>query len=656
MKPALLSMLAGVGVTGALVAIASYQAANPIPRTPFADHRPSAYAAPTSEHRTISLLENANRIVIDDPDFDRTIAKLPKESKSFVASKMPNGKHDYLVSVGDEKSTETHRSILTSSRATISFSREPNDESDVGVQVARLTQTNGSSCLVRTTSCGTEASIDIGAAATWETLAQKRSCLSTPTPLAFEAHGDGELIAWGAPHLRVNARARAPYNILWIVIDSLRADAIASLHTDAQDALNQKAPFPALDAALAKMPGLLPNLEALAAESLRFTRAYSAATWTKPGTLAMLSGTRSTLLGVDPTSWNVDARESAALYADHTRLLPALLERHLFNTRAIVANPYIVGTNKLGIDAGFGGVVDFKEKTTGGASIVREAELFVAEHKDDRFFAFVNFNDPHEPWQPAKEMIDRIPVPPEGPSDPGARAYLAEAMRDDAYVGSILRALDANGLRNHTIVVLTSDHGETLSSEHDGVSSFDPISMRYHHQTGAYEETTHVPMVVRLPNVLPAASVSEPVSTVDIVPTILDLEGLSTPPHVTGVSLLSYARGQFPTEPRPIVSEGRAMTAMLLGKMRLIVRYGGAREVTLATGRQRVHIEHQLFDLENDPGERHDLAKERPAEVRRMLDVLESERRGVKPVIPDRDASITDPEMVKMLRQWGYVR
>lgn len=652
MKRALISSIVSLASAGALIGLASHDAANPFPRTFFSDRPSSAYAPAATESGSLALRENFHRIVIDDPNFDREIAKLPKESKTFAALKMPDGKHDYLISTGDETRQETHRSFVTSSRGTISLALDQSQAAELSASVSRLGTSKAS---VRAASCGRETNLELTKPWAWEVLNQKRACISTSLPIVFEARGDEGLIAWGDPRIRVNERPRAPYNIVWIVIDSLRADAIASLHTDAQDARNRDAPFPALDAALAKMPGLLPNIEALASKSLRFTHAYSAGTWTKPGTLAMLSGTRSSLLGVDPVSWSVDSRESSFLYADPSRLLPALLGHHLFDTRAIVANPYIVGTSKMGLDVGFARVIDFKEKATGGASITREAESFLASHREERFFAFINFNDPHEPWQPEKEAVDRIPVPPDGPSDPGARAYLAEVIRDDVYVGSIVRALESNGLRENTIVVLTSDHGETLSSEHDGISAFDPISMRYHHQTGAFEETTHAPLLVSLPRVLPSVAVSEPVSTVDIVPTLLELEGIPVPPHVTGTSLIAYASGHYPLAPRPIVSEGRAMSALLLGKMRLIVREGGAREVTLA-GRQRVHLEHQLFDLESDPGERHDLAKERPEEVKKMLEILESERQGVKPVIPDHDASIGDPEMVKMLRKWGYVR
>ncbi len=99
------------------------------------------------------------------------------------------------------------------------------------------------------------------------------------------------------------------------------------------------------------------------------------------------------------------------------------------------------------------------------------------------------------------------------------------------------------------------------------------------------------------------------------------------------------------------------MAAILDGNMRLIVRYGGAREVTLAGGK-REHIEHQLFDLESDPGERHDLAKERPEVVTRLLRLLDEVRAGASR--PSEGATEinegVDPELVKMLREWGYVR
>ena len=98
------------------------------------------------------------------------------------------------------------------------------------------------------------------------------------------------------------------------------------------------------------------------------------------------------------------------------------------------------------------------------------------------------------------------------------------------------------------------------------------------------------------------------------------------------------------------------MSAILDGPLRLIVRYGGAREVTLAGGK-RVHLEHQLFDLTSDPGERHDLASERPEAVARLVQLLKEAGSGA-PRIQEQASGgrSVDPELIKMLREWGYVR
>ena len=341
----------------------------------------------------------------------------------------------------------------------------------------------------------------------------------------IEASGSGVAL-WGNPVLLTRGPTTLPYNVLFVVVDALRPDAIASFHDDAEDQAKQRAKRPPLEALLPKIPGLLPAIDGLSARGVRFTHAYSNGAWTRPGTLAMLAGARSTELGLDPLPWVLPPDQASRFYASSPPLLPLLLRRAGMQTRAFVNNYFMVGYASVGVDMGFERVDDHRYRTRDTLEITQHATAWMKEHAKDRFFLFCNYNSPHEPWEPPERLKGRVPMPPGGPIDYITRMYLAEAAKDDEAVGQLLAKLDELGLRERTLVVLTADHGETLSSAHDG-KGLDKLQIRYHHAVSNYEETTRIPILFSLPGVLPEGrEVKARVRSIDIAPTILDVLGL----------------------------------------------------------------------------------------------------------------------------------
>src|SRR5207253_3210368 len=128
------------------------------------------------------------------------------------------------------------------------------------------------------------------------------------------------------------------YNVLWVVVDALRPDVIASFHDDAEDAAKQAAPWPPLEALLPKIVGLTPEIDDLAKRGARFTNAYSAGSWTRPGTLAMLSGARSSELGIDTTAWMLMPADVNRFYGSDPPILSLVLRKLGVTTRAFVNN------------------------------------------------------------------------------------------------------------------------------------------------------------------------------------------------------------------------------------------------------------------------------------------------------------------------------
>jgi len=425
------------------------------------------------------------------------------------------------------------------------------------------------------------------------------------------------LAMWGNPVVLARRPTRVPYNVLWIVVDATRADALASFHDDAEDAQKRAAPIPPLEALLPKIPGLTPELDALGTRGVRFTHAYSAASWTRPGTVAMLGGARSTELGLDSLHWQLPDFEVTRFYASDPPLLPLLLRRQGVVTRAFVNNYFMVGYAAVGVDLGFEAIADYRFRTRDTGEITTHAVEWLKAHKDERFFVFCNYNSPHEPLDPPSRFLAKVPKPPAGPADSEVAKYMAEVAKDDEAVGVLLRTLDETGLRDHTIVVMTADHGETLSSAHAGTSALDRMKVRFHHSASIFEETTHVPIILSAPGKLPAdTTVSERVRTIDIPPTILELEGLEPAPKMTGRTLTALARHEPDGEPRVVLSEGRGARGLLVGNYRLLTREGKAEVVIF--GDKEVSMPEELFDLSTDPGERKNLAQKLPDKAREM--------------------------------------
>ncbi len=430
------------------------------------------------------------------------------------------------------------------------------------------------------------------------------------------------LALWGNPTILSRRAPKLPYNVLFIVVDALRPDAIASFHDPAVDAAKTSAQYPPLEAFVPKIDGLVPNLDGLAARGVRFTQAYSGGSWTRPGTLSMLSGKRSSELGVETLPWVLPDAETTHYYASEPPLLALLLRRAGAATRAFVNNYFMVGYAPVGVDMGFARVDDHRYRTKDTALVTENAIGWLKANAKSRFFMFCNYNSPHEPWEPPPQFLSRVPAAPAGPKDDVIRRYLAEAAKDDEAIGLLLRTLDELNLREKTLVIVTADHGETFSSAHAGVSLLDKMQVRFHHAVSNFEETTHVPILMALPKVLPEnVAVSARVRNTDLAPTILELLGLEKNGAMTGSSLVPLVHGAKEPDERVVVSEGRGTRAIIAGKYRAIFREGKAQTWTI--GDKQINVAEELYDLEADPGERHNLAHTMPdvvAEMRARLD------------------------------------
>lgn len=252
----------------------------------------------------------------------------------------------------------------------------------------------------------------------------------------------------------------------------------------------------------------------------------------------------------------------------------------------------------------------------------RAVEAIEGYRSDAPLFLVVSFARPHSPYDPPQRLLDiyedrEIPGPAVGDwcaaagrlTDPqknpeaaygdfgeeyvrrSKRHYYASVSFIDEQVGRIVEALRARGMYDDALICFTSDHGDMMGDHH------------HWRKTYAYEGSTHIPFLVKFPAGLkdvPAAGSedSRVVELRDVLPTMLDAAGAEIPREVEGLSLLRQGpwRGWLDLEHATCYSSDNYWCALTDGRWKYVR--------VLSTGGER------LFDLESDPQELHDLASD----------------------------------------------
>jgi hypothetical protein len=294
----------------------------------------------------------------------------------------------------------------------------------------------------------------------------------------------------------------------------------------------------------------------------------------------------------------------------------------------------------------------------------RRALSWLKRNRDRRFFLFFHSYEVHSPFTPRQGHIDRfLPKDAEPPlasvqmtsnsrakpleppwtgwkkfvDSPGSgrtlsqtgiariRAiYDSEIRVTDAYLEKLLAELERDDLLDDTVVVFTSDHGEAFF-EHGRVG-----------HGHLYADNLRVPLILRFPAKLPAnAVVEERVQLADVVPTCLELLGVSVPTGVEGVSLVSRLTRGEPLPERAVISTGH------IAGISYVTPGGGKLIAPLLADHAVGHP--QYFELETDPGELDDRYPEldavRIAQLRREVAVVLEEFHGLHFVFSPRSPS-----------------
>jgi arylsulfatase A-like enzyme len=345
--------------------------------------------------------------------------------------------------------------------------------------------------------------------------------------------------------------------------------------------------------------------------------------------------------------------------------LAEILRTHGYVTGAVVSNFSL--RRGSGFDQGFYTYDDqmddwSKTKWEGmerlAPKTTKAAIAWLTMHAKDKLFLWVHFMDPHYPYLPPppyNTMFSNTPIGEDkwlpfnveltGKSgiEPAAQLgerhelqfyisqYDGEIRSFDHSMGELLQTIRALGLMDKTLIILAADHGEGMG-EHD---------YYFAHHEFLYQELIHVPLLVRFPDHrLAGHIISYPVANVDILPTILETLTIDYPETVRGRHLLS--------------PEARDIYAVTF--------YRGEKAALIASGRKLIENNSQteLYDLEKDPDERMNLAKEVTDEVfttiaqlkQKLEELVRDDRLALGAPV---DWNI-DAEAERKLKALGYVQ
>jgi arylsulfatase A-like enzyme/tetratricopeptide (TPR) repeat protein len=367
--------------------------------------------------------------------------------------------------------------------------------------------------------------------------------------------------------------------------------------------------------------GVAPALDRLADQGVQFTAARSVVPLTLPSHTSVMTG----LL---PPAHGVRENGTGRLSESHPAIA-RLLKGAGYRTAAFVGA--FVLDHRFGLAQGFDSyddqiprdpdAADRLEAERPASAVVDRALAWLdvnqppAPSPQPPFFVWIHLYDPHAPYNPPAEFARASP------------GYDGEVAYAGAQVARVLDWLRAKSLIDRTLVVVAGDHGEGLGDHGERT-----------HGMLLYDSTLRVPLIVSAPG-REAARRNEAVSLIDIAPTLLRAAGVAPPAAMTGRDLLETGRLEpdvYAETEYPRVAGWTPLQALTDGRWKTI-RGGTAAEV---------------YDLQHDPSEQHDLAKTQASVAGAMIARIDAVRSAGNK--PSAKAAISS-EAADRLRALGYV-
>ncbi|MFT4542605.1 MAG: arylsulfatase A-like enzyme/cytochrome c-type biogenesis protein CcmH/NrfG [Planctomycetota bacterium] len=389
-------------------------------------------------------------------------------------------------------------------------------------------------------------------------------------------------------------------NVLLITLDTVRADRLGCYGWEAAET---------------------PAIDALAKDGALFANAYSHVPFTMPSHSTMLTG-------LHPSGHGLHVNYTGVL-GEELLYLPDILQGKGYRTSAFIAARVL--HDEFGLGRGFdhysnvpeGGKTEYEQVQRPGDTVCDEAIAWIRSAPNRPFFSWVHMFDAHEPR-----------MTPPGFEGVGSDVYDSEIAFCDAQVARLLSCLDELGLRENTLVIITSDHGEGLG-QHD----------ERDHGLLVYDTTLRVPLILNWPDsIQPGSQIADLAGLVDLTPTILGQLGWNAASKLEGRDLSPLLMGEsMASQPLVFESEYAART-LRWAPLRGLISYPW-KFIEAPTP--------ELYNLSTDPGELVNLAELEAERLQRMRSSLASARDQ----LGKRRASliVKDDALDKELQDLGYL-
>ncbi len=382
---------------------------------------------------------------------------------------------------------------------------------------------------------------------------------------------------------------------------------------------------------------MTPHLDGFAADrAIRFDRAISPVPLTLPSHTTIMTGTF-------PVWHGIHDNDGFFLDEDVTTLAE-ILGQAGFATGAVIASFPLDA--QFNLDQGFDTYNDNYQQDWTQAEIearttfsfgflerradqVNEAAYrWLDQHKNEPFFLWMHYFDPHQTYAPPPPYDSQAPSP-----------YDGEIAFADENFGNLVAYMKQNDLLENTIIVVVGDHGEALG-EHG-----EPT-----HATYVYDTTLRVPLLIAAPGegIVGGGTVASQVRTADVAPTILDLLGLPIYPEMQGESLVPLLLDQSTTRSLPALAESHFAQYNF--------DWAPLRALSTDTWKYILAPHPELYNVADDPGERFNVATARPDVVAEMDQLLDELFFSYSSPDPARSTSTGfDPEVQARLAALGYL-
>lgn len=477
---------------------------------------------------------------------------------------------------------------------------------------------------------------------------------------------------------------KAEMNVLFVVIDALRAKNIGCY-------------------GYAKNTS--PYIDKFANDALLFENAYSCAVFTDPSLTTVFSGMYPCSHGITTHGERVSVEDIQSFKDSGIPLLPQILKENGYTTLAIdwlgrwhksgydyysgILNPKklhffssakLLGLNRLYIRA-------IHPKLIEDAKVVTDRATSLLEKvKNRKFFLFVHYWDTHIPYNPPPEYTKRF-ASLDYENNQGMKEVFSQFDSDhlaymknrvmgkpktakevlvkydgaisyvDHHLSRLIKTLEDYGIYEKTLIVLTADHGESLT-EHG-------IYFGHH---GLYETTIHVPLILKSPN-YSNGRIKGLVQHIDIVPTILDMLEVETDLMFDGASLTPTVDNErMGTRNAVYVEENDTEHKRAVRTVDYKYIYALSEKDAECIACGRIHGgTKELYDLTVDPEETSNIAKEKPEEVNRqkklvaaiLEECFKGKRQPSRMVKEKEFHELMSPqekeELKKRLRNLGYI-